>query len=99
MASLEMYLDGLFSDDEKVPYQVTGTPSPRNLNGAKCTAAGLRGLTLEKLSAAFQVSPENPMSGLEGRCGLLFRLADALETSPQFFGTDPKRPGNMLGAL
>jgi hypothetical protein len=39
------------------------------------------------------------MSGLEGRCGLLFRLADALETSPQFFGTDPKRPGNMLGAL
>jgi hypothetical protein len=28
VASLEMYLDGLFSDDEKVPYQVTGKPSP-----------------------------------------------------------------------
>jgi hypothetical protein len=39
------------------------------------------------------------MSGLEGRCGLLFRLGDALEASPQFFGTDPKRPGNMLGTL
>ena len=39
------------------------------------------------------------MSGLKGRCGLLFRLADALEASPQFFGTDTKRPGNMLGTL
>jgi hypothetical protein len=39
------------------------------------------------------------MSGLEGRCGLLFRLGDALEASAQFFGTDPKRPGNMLGTL
>ena len=24
MASLEMYLDGLFSDDPQTPYQVTG---------------------------------------------------------------------------
>ena len=37
------------------------------------------------------------MSGLEGRCGLLLRLADALESSPEFFGSDVKRPGNMLG--
>jgi hypothetical protein len=36
------------------------------------------------------------MSGLEGRCGLLFRLADALEASPEFFGKEG-RPGNMLG--
>jgi hypothetical protein len=62
-------------------------------------AAGLRGLTIEKLSTAFQVSAQNPMSGLEGRCGLLFRLADALQASPQFFGEDAKRPGNMLGTL
>jgi hypothetical protein len=34
VASLEMYLDGLFSDDEKVPYQVTGKPSLRDSNGA-----------------------------------------------------------------
>jgi hypothetical protein len=63
------------------------------------TAVGLRGLTIDKLSTAFQVSAQNPMSGLEGRCGLLFRLADALEASPQFFGEDTKRPGNMLGTL
>lgn len=95
VASLEMYLDGLFSDDSSKPHQVTGM---FNLLGLELIiAAGLRKLTIEKLSSAFQVSESNPMSGLEGRCGLLFRLADALEASPQFFGADTKRPGNMLG--
>jgi hypothetical protein len=37
------------------------------------------------------------MSGLEGRCGLLLRLADALEGSPTFFSSQDQRPGNMLG--
>jgi hypothetical protein len=39
------------------------------------------------------------MSGLEGRCGLLLRLADALDGSPTFFGSQNQRPGNMLGML
>ena len=34
VASLEMYLDGLFSDDTEAPYQVTGKLLFPDLNGA-----------------------------------------------------------------
>jgi hypothetical protein len=34
VASLEMFLDGLFSDDKETPHQVTGAPSPPLLLGA-----------------------------------------------------------------
>jgi hypothetical protein len=94
VASLEMYMDGLFSDDKAEPYRVTGESTTWT---ELKVAAGLRALTIEKLSSAFQVSETNPMSGLEGRCGLLLRLADALQSSPEFFGDEIKRPGNMLG--
>jgi hypothetical protein len=42
-----------------------------------------------------QVSDSNPMSGLEGRAGLLMRLASALQNE-EIFGVDG-RPGNMIG--
>ncbi len=34
--------------------------------------------------------------GLEGRYGLLQRLGAALDASPQFFGTEVPRPGNVV---
>lgn len=54
-------------------------------------------MTVEKMAKGLQVSEANPIAGLEGRTGLLIRLADALDNE-QLFGDDA-RPGNMLGML
>ena len=82
VASLEMFKTGLFSSDETQPYQVD--------------AKGLSRMTVESLAKGMQVSEDtNPMSGLEGRAGLLMRLSQALENQ-KTFGKDG-RPGNMIG--
>ncbi|KAE8447824.1 hypothetical protein EG329_010053 [Mollisiaceae sp. DMI_Dod_QoI] len=83
IASLEMFQDGLFSSNSSQPHQVDGE--------------GLRSLTIEKMARGLQVSERNPIAGLEGRTGLLIRLADALNNQT-LFGADA-RPGNMLDYL
>ena len=81
VASLEMFKVGAFSSDPGRPHQVD--------------AAGLSKVTVETLAKGMQVSDSNPMSGLQGRAGLLIRLASALKNS-EIFGGDG-RPGNMIG--
>jgi hypothetical protein len=81
VASLEMFKAGAFSSDSSQPHQVD--------------SAGLRSLTVETLSKSMQVSDANPMSGLDGRAGLLMQLAEALQ-KPELFGANG-RPGNMIG--
>lgn len=81
VASLEMFKAGAFSSDSSQPHQVD--------------AAGLNKITVETLAKGMQVSESNPMSGLEGRAGLLIRLASALQ-NPEMFGSNG-RPGNMIG--
>lgn len=81
VASLEMFKAGAFSSDPEQPHQVD--------------AVGLQNVTVETLAKGMQVSDANPMSGLEGRAGLLMRLATALQ-QPELFGSDG-RPGNMIG--
>jgi hypothetical protein len=81
IASLEMFKGGIFSSNESQPYQVDGE--------------GLRNLTVDIMAKGLQVSEQNPIAGLEGRTGLLTRLADALNDQT-LFGADA-RPGNMLG--
>jgi hypothetical protein len=81
VASLEMFKTGIFSSDEDQPYQVD--------------ARGLSKMTVESLAKGMQVSQDNPMSGLEGRAGLLMRLSQALENQKMFGETG--RPGNMIG--
>ena len=83
VASLEMFKAGTFSSDPQQPHQVD--------------ARGLKRLTVESLARGMQVTDSNPMSGLEGRAGLLMRLADALQNS-EIFGEDG-RPGNMIDYL
>jgi len=83
IASLEMFKDGLFSSNSSQPHQVD--------------AEGLKNLTVGKMAAGLQVTEQNPIAGLEGRTGLLIRLADALYNQ-QLFGADA-RPGNMLDYL
>ncbi len=81
IASLEMFKAGCFSSDESTPCQVD--------------CVGLKRLTTQQLARGLQVSETNPIMGLDGRAGLLSRLADALRNKG-LFGTDG-RPGNMLG--
>jgi hypothetical protein len=76
-----MFKAGTFSSNSSQPYQVDGD--------------GLRSLTVQTMAAGLQVSESNPLAGLEGRTGLLVRLAEALNNQ-QLFGADA-RPGNMLG--
>jgi hypothetical protein len=82
VASLHMFLEGGFSSDPRSPQQAD--------------AAGLRALTVEKLSKGFQVNSGNPLVGVEGRLGLLHALADALDKQPEFFGASkPARVGGI----
>jgi hypothetical protein len=81
VASLEMFKAGVFSSDERQPCQVD--------------AKGLSRMTVEMLADGMQVSEKNPMSGLEGRAGLLMRLSQAMQNQ-EMFGKDG-RPGNMIG--
>lgn len=103
VASLEMFLGGLFSSDPKSPHQVTGTSCRSYVNDSRLllngAAAGLQALDVARLSDAFQVTGQNTMSGLEGRCNLLLRLGTALDSSPAFSQGQTKRPGHMLGRL
>ncbi|ETO10243.1 hypothetical protein RFI_27134, partial [Reticulomyxa filosa] len=81
-ASLQMFLDGMFSSDEAMKTRVN--------------SRGLHKLSAQELEAGFQVSKSNPMVGLEGRAGLLKRLAKALEKFPQYFGYEGHIPHQNL---
>ena len=75
VASFHAFAAGLFSADPSDPLRVD--------------PAGLRALTPARLAEAFQVRPDNPLVGLDGRVALLRRLGDAL--------TD--RPGTLFDVL
>ena len=81
VASLEMFKAGYFSSDPSEPCQVD--------------SAGLLKLSIQQLAKGLQVSEWNPIMGLEGRSGLLSKLADALRNKG-LFGLKG-RPGHMLG--
>jgi hypothetical protein len=83
VASLEMFKNGVFSSDPNQPYQVD--------------TKGLGRMSAETLAKGMQVSSTNPMTGLEGRAGLLVKLSAALENQ-ELFGTDG-RPGKMIGKI
>ncbi len=57
---------------------------------------GLRGVSSDALSEAFQVSAKNPLVGVEGRVHLLNNLAFALDNTTIF---RDGRPGNILDYL
>jgi hypothetical protein len=84
VASFHAFTAGLFSSDPAQPLQAD--------------AAGLAALTAAQLGAAFQVSEDNPLVGLEGRAALLRRLGAVLSTQPVVFGATG-RPGGLFDAL
>jgi hypothetical protein len=84
VASLHAFKAGLFSSDPAQPCQVD--------------AHGLLALTPERLAQAFQVTPGNPLVGLDGRTQLLRALGEALLAQPATFGA-AARPGGLYDAL
>ncbi|ORY24384.1 hypothetical protein BCR39DRAFT_547008 [Naematelia encephala] len=80
VASWHMFVNGVFSGDKAKPLQVD--------------SKGLKALTPDVLAKHLQVTAENPMAGLEGRCNLLIQLGSALEARPDICATG--RPGDML---
>jgi hypothetical protein len=86
IASLKMFVDGLFSSNPKQPYQVD--------------ADALLKLSVDDLRSGFQVTASNPMLGLEGRTSLLQKLGTAMKQSSQYFGSEAvRRPGNLIDWL
>lgn len=88
VASFRMFMNGEFSSDPGIPLQVD--------------ARKLQDLSLEALARGFQVSPSNPLAGLEGRLKLLRELGKAVDqNSIQFPRTSDAhaRPGNLSDYL
>lgn len=84
VASWHAFTAGVFSSDPVRPLQAD--------------AAGLIDLDTERLAAAMQVGPGNPLVGFEGRADVLRRLGSALADQPGVFG-DPGRPGGIYDLL
>ena len=81
VASLHAFASGLFSGDGSL----------------RADAAGLARVEAGALGQAFQVTPDNPLPGLEGRAALLRSLGGALLTRPDLFAGG--RPGGLFDAL
>ncbi|WP_439028924.1 URC4/urg3 family protein [Gordonia terrae] len=84
VASWEAFGAGLFSSDPTRPLQAD--------------AAGLEAITVDALSAAFQVADDNRLAGLSGRVDLLRGLGRVLASRPEIFGADA-RPGGLFDHL
>jgi hypothetical protein len=81
VASFYLFMDGALSDNGKL----------------QATAKGLQNLTKEKLSEVFQVSPANPLIGVDGRLSLLKNLGKTIETKKDIFPGG--RPGSIVDYL
>jgi hypothetical protein len=79
VASLRAFEAGVFSSDPAQPL--------------RADAAGLAALDPDRLAAAFQVGPDNPLAGFAGRVDLVRALGAAVAGSPRFAGG---RPGGLL---
>jgi len=80
VASLRAMQAGLFSADPARPW--------------RADAAALAVISPERLGGAFQHRPDNSLSGLLGRAGLLRRLGEVAASQPELFGS-PARLGNL----
>ncbi|MFO1014946.1 MAG: URC4/urg3 family protein [Caulobacteraceae bacterium] len=72
VASLRMFEGGAFSANPRTPLCAD--------------AARLSQLSAAELGIGFQVGPENPLLGLEGRAALLRRLGGQIAARPDLFG-------------
>jgi hypothetical protein len=85
VASFAMFASGLFSADPADPL--------------RADASALAALGAEELAEGFQVGPDNPIVGLEGRVKLLNALGLAVAERPDIFGEDEARPGGLFDTV
>lgn len=81
VASFHLFMSGAFSDDGK---------------SLRSTAKGLQAVTPKLIEEYFQVTPNNPLVGVEGRTNLLKNLGRALENKTLF---KDGRPGSLIDYL
>jgi hypothetical protein len=86
VASLDLFAIGALSGDPADPF--------------RADASALQSLSRDELADAFQVGPDNPLIGLDGRLALLHRLGAVAQTKPDVFAiTDEPRPGGLFDHL
>ncbi|MDO9598379.1 MAG: URC4/urg3 family protein [Azoarcus sp.] len=81
VASLALFAGGALSNQPEQPL--------------RSDAAALAELSAARLAEVFQVGPDNPLVGLEGRAALLRRLGEVAAATPAVFGS-PARLGNLV---
>jgi hypothetical protein len=81
VASFHLFMSGAFSSDG---------------SSLRSDSAGLKKVTPDLIARAFQVSPSNPLVGIEGRAKLLQNLGSAMENKHIF---KDGRPGNLIDYL
>lgn len=81
VASFHLFMSGAFSTDGK---------------SLQSTSVGLQKVTPQLIEKYFQVTPQNPLVGVEGRTNLLRNLGKALENKTLF---KDGRPGNLIDYL
>lgn len=81
IASYEMFCQGVFSSDPESPFQVD--------------AKGLINLTESQFISGFQITENNPLTGIKGRLELLKKLGKTLYNYPHLFGEYNPRSGKL----
>lgn len=83
VASFDMFIGGAFSGRPDEPY--------------RADADVLAALSAPELGRLFQVRPDNPLVGLDGRTTLLNRLGRVVAAAPDVFGRNGEpRPGGLF---
>jgi Protein of unknown function (DUF1688) len=86
LASLAMFAGGAFSASPQTPL--------------RADASVLAKLEVTDLQRNLQVSPANPLVGIEGRADLLRRLGELVASKPEIFAShDTPRPGGLFDRL
>jgi hypothetical protein len=86
LASFDLFADGAFARAGR--------------DRLRADAGVLAELSADALARGFQVSPQNPLVGLEGRADLLRRLGAAVAVAPDVFArADAPRPGGLYDFL
>jgi hypothetical protein len=83
VASFQMFSQGAFSSH----------------NLPQVDAQRLQAFTEAELTTGFQVNTNNPLVGIPGRLKLLQKLGQVLADSPNLFGNENPRPGNLVNYL
>ncbi len=109
IATLQMFIDGTFSSNPHQPLQVDASKLisltlQELATGFQATSENssenpLKQPLQQPTKNTSENLTENPLLGIDGRLKLLQKLGSALAASPDLFGQDNPRPGNLVSYL